>query len=94
MTNDPNKVTSGKLSKQGNIKLSDLSERTGKTRQMLNWLFVQDRPAFEDLLISEMEKDLAIEIEAEIAAIRTAKQIRADKKLEFKEKIKAIRSIP
>lgn len=82
------KATPAQLSKKGNINLVELAERTGYTRQWLLQLFNQNRKAFQDLLFQEMEKDLEVNINNEVAAIRTASQIKKEMKSEF-EAIKA-----
>lgn len=87
------KATPGKLAKHGQINMLDLSRRTGYSRQWLLQLFNKNRESFEALLITEMEKDLLLEIEREIAAIRTAEQIKKDLTNQFKKRVEDIKGM-
>jgi hypothetical protein len=86
-------ITAGKLSKHVLINLKDLAVSTGITRQNLSHLFNQDREAFDDLLVAEMKKQLAIDIETEIAAIRTRTQIKNDLTAQMRQRIEEIKAM-
>jgi hypothetical protein len=76
-------ATPGVLSAIGQIKLKDLADSSGTTRQMLLHKFRKDRPAFEEVLFNEMREQLKIDIAKVVESSLSEK--------ELEKKIKAMR---
>jgi hypothetical protein len=76
-------ATPGTLSAIGHIKLKDLADSSGTTRQMLSHKFRKDRLAFEEVLFEEMKRQLKADIAKAVKSSPTEKQI--------EKKIKAMR---
>jgi hypothetical protein len=88
----PGTLSAGTLSAIGHIKLKDLADSSGITRQMLSHKFRKDRHAFEEVLFEEMKRQLKADIAKAVKSSPTEKQI--EKKIKsMREGIRTVAEI-
>jgi hypothetical protein len=89
-TNSP--ATPGVLSAIARIKLKNLADSSGITRQMLLHKFRKDRPAFEEVLFNEMGEKLKVDIAKEVMSSPSEKEIEKNIKA-MREGIRTVKEI-